>query len=54
MDRLFRLSREGPVLILIEGTIDPFHVEFRFSGVDACGQPMSSKAGQYTGFSGFA
>lgn len=37
-----------------DGTLDPSHVKFTFSGVDAEGLAMSSQADEYTGFSGFA
>jgi tetratricopeptide (TPR) repeat protein len=37
-----------------DGTLDPSHVQFTFSGQDSDGLPMSSQADQYTGFSGFA
>lgn len=34
------------------GTIDPSHVEFKFSGKDIYGQKMNPKFDQFTGFSG--
>lgn len=34
------------------GTIDPSHIEFKFSGNDIYGLSMDSKADQYTGFKG--
>lgn len=36
------------------GTIDPYHIKFKFRGVDAEGRAMNSQADEYTGFSGFA
>lgn len=37
-----------------DGTLDPYHIKFRFQGVDAEGLEMNSQADEYTGFSGFA
>jgi tetratricopeptide (TPR) repeat protein len=37
-----------------DGTIDPAHIEFKFSGKDAYGFTMSSAHDQFTGFSGIA
>lgn len=37
-----------------DGTIDPAHVEFKFTGKDAYGFTMSSEHDQFTGFSGLA
>lgn len=37
-----------------DGTIDPYHVKFKFSGQDADGLTMNPKADEYTGFIGFA
>jgi len=37
-----------------DGTLDPSHIQFTFSGQDGDGMSMSGKADQYTGFSGFA
>ena len=37
-----------------DGTIDPSHVDFKFSGVDAYGQKMDPKYDQFMGFSGVA
>ncbi|MEW5769638.1 MAG: tetratricopeptide repeat protein [Pseudomonadota bacterium] len=37
-----------------DGTIDPSHIQFTFSGTDRFGQQISGEADQYTGFSGFA
>jgi tetratricopeptide (TPR) repeat protein len=34
------------------GTIDPSHIEFKFSGYDIYGLSIDSKADQYTGFKG--
>lgn len=36
------------------GTIDPGHIRFTFTGKDQFGLSMSSKADEYTGFSGIA
>ena len=36
------------------GTIDPAHIEFKFSGTDIFGYDMNSKYDQFTGFSGSA
>ena len=36
------------------GTIDPAHIEFKFSGTDIFGLAMDSKYDQFTGFSGSA
>jgi len=36
------------------GTIDPAHIEFKFSGTDIFGYGMNSKYDQFTGFSGSA
>jgi len=36
------------------GTIDPSHIEFRFSGKDIYGLSMDPKADQFTGFKGVA
>lgn len=38
----------------INATIDPSHIKFTFSGKDALGVSMDSKADQYAGFSGIA
>jgi polyisoprenoid-binding protein YceI len=35
-------------------TIDPSHIEFKFSGRDIYGLNMNSKFDQFTGFSGVA
>jgi tetratricopeptide (TPR) repeat protein len=37
-----------------DGTIDPSHIEFKFSGKDIFGLSMNSKFDQFTGFSGAA
>jgi tetratricopeptide (TPR) repeat protein len=37
-----------------DGTIDPAHIEFKFSGEDAYGHSMDSKYDQFMGFSGIA
>jgi tetratricopeptide (TPR) repeat protein len=37
-----------------DGTIDPSHIQFSFSGADRYGQTVSTEADQYTGFSGIA
>lgn len=37
-----------------DGTIDPSHIQFTFSGTDRFGQKISAEADQYTGFSGIA
>jgi tetratricopeptide (TPR) repeat protein len=37
-----------------DGTLDPSHVKFKFSGVDDLGLAMDPNADEYTGFSGFA
>jgi len=37
-----------------DGTIDPSHIKFTFSGTDLDGQPLSSEADSYTGVRGFA
>jgi len=37
-----------------DGTIDPTHIEFKFSGKDAFGQNMDPDFDQYLGFSGVA
>lgn len=36
------------------GTIDPSHIKFTFSGTNADGMTMDSAANEYSGFSGFA
>jgi tetratricopeptide (TPR) repeat protein len=36
------------------GTIDPSHIKFSFSGKDAVGLSMDTSADEYMGFSGFA
>ena len=36
------------------GTLDPSHIRFAFSGTDATGLSMNPEADEYTGFSGFA
>ena len=35
-----------------DGTIDPSHIEFKFSGNDSFGLKMDPKGDQFTGFSG--
>jgi tetratricopeptide (TPR) repeat protein len=37
-----------------DGTIDPSHIEFKFSGEDIYGNKMDEKFDQFTGFSGVA
>jgi hypothetical protein len=37
-----------------DGTIDPAHIEFKFSGTDAFGNKMDPNFDQYLGFSGTA
>ena len=37
-----------------DGTIDPSHIKFAFSGNDVLGLKISDKADEYSGFSGFA
>jgi tetratricopeptide (TPR) repeat protein len=37
-----------------DGTIDPAHIEFKFSGEDAYGYKMDTKHDQFMGFSGIA
>jgi hypothetical protein len=37
-----------------DGTIDPSHIEFKFSGQDVYGNKMDPNFDQYTGFSGVA
>ena len=37
-----------------DGTIDPSHIEFKFSGTDIFGYDMNAKYDQFTGFSGTA
>ncbi|MGD8409168.1 MAG: hypothetical protein PVF25_03320, partial [Desulfobacterales bacterium] len=37
-----------------DGTIDPNHIEFKFSGKDAYGYKMNPKYDQFMGFSGIA
>ena len=37
-----------------DGTIDPTHIEFRFSGIDAFGNRMDPNFDQYIGYSGVA
>jgi hypothetical protein len=37
-----------------DGTIDPSHIEFKFSGKDAFGNKMDPNFDQYIGFSGTA
>jgi hypothetical protein len=37
-----------------DGTIDPAHIEFKFSGEDAYGYKMDPKGDQFMGFSGVA
>lgn len=46
----FSLSQNATV----DATIDPSHVKFTFSGKDAYGISMNSKADQFAGFSGVA
>ncbi|MBW2412534.1 MAG: hypothetical protein JRF72_22265, partial [Deltaproteobacteria bacterium] len=36
------------------GTIDPSHIEFKFTGTDTFGFAMNSNYDQFTGFSGSA
>ena len=40
--------------LFLNGTIDPAHIEFKFSGTDIFGYDMNSKYDQFTGFSGSA
>jgi hypothetical protein len=37
-----------------DGTLDPSHINFSFSGKDVVGQAMDPSADRYSGFSGFA
>lgn len=37
-----------------DGTLDPSHIKFSFSGKDVVGLAMNPKADEYSGFSGFA
>ena len=37
-----------------DGTIDPSHIEFKFTGKDIYGNSMDDKFDQYIGFSGVA
>ena len=36
------------------GTIDPSHIEFKFSGTDIYGQKMNPKFDQFSGFNNVA
>lgn len=36
------------------GTLDPYHIKFKFQGVDADGQAMNRQADEFTGFIGIA
>lgn len=38
----------------IDATIDPKHIVFKFSGIDAYGKSMDAEADEYAGFSGIA
>jgi len=37
-----------------DATIDPKHIVFKFSGLDAYGKAMDASADEYAGFSGVA
>jgi hypothetical protein len=37
-----------------DATIDPRHIVFKFSGMDAYGKAMDTSADEYSGFSGIA
>ena len=37
-----------------DGTLDPSHIEFKFSGMDSHGYAMDPEADQYSGFTGIA
>lgn len=47
---IFRLTQNDTG----DGTLDPYHVQFSFSGQDVLGTAMDESANDYTGFSGFA
>lgn len=47
---LFRVDQNATA----DGTIDPAHIKFSFSGTDVLGIAMNPKADQYSGFNGFA
>ncbi|MDD3949869.1 MAG: hypothetical protein PHW59_01915, partial [Desulfobacterales bacterium] len=46
----FRISQNQDA----DATMDPNHIVFKFSGVDAYGRAMDSAADEYSGFSGIA
>lgn len=46
----FRISQNNDA----NATIDPEHIVFKFSGVDAYGKAMDTSADEYSGFSGIA
>lgn len=46
----FRVSQNATA----DATIDPNHIVFKFSGVDAYGKAMDTSANEYSGFSGVA
>jgi len=47
---LFRVTQNASG----DGTLDPSHIKFTFSGNDVLGLRISDKADEYSGFSGFA
>lgn len=47
---LFRVTQNGAG----DGTLDPSHIKFSFSGNDVFGLKISDQADEYSGFSGFA
>lgn len=47
---LFRVTQNATG----DGTIDPSHIKFSFSGTDVLGLKISDQADEYSGFSGFA
>lgn len=47
---LFRVTQNATG----DGTLDPSHIRFSFSGTDVLGLRVSDQADEYTGFSGFA
>jgi hypothetical protein len=46
----FRLQQNAAA----DGTIDPSHIEFKFSGKDIYGNSMDENFDQFMGFSGVA
>jgi hypothetical protein len=47
---LFRMTQNAAG----DGTLDPSHIKFSFSGTDVFGQKIGDQADEYSGVSGFA